>query len=152
MIKQPATVIAETDTSYLLESLPKSACPRCAEGKGCGGGILAQAFANKTYQLSVNKNTPLKIGEMVQIGIKSSLLVRASLLLYLLPLISMVTVAMIAGSLTNDQDIFTVTGAIIGIIIGILVAKKLSNNYINNGMVSTVLIVDDEDDCWYKAD
>ena len=152
MIKQPATVIAETDTSYLLESLPKSACPRCAEGKGCGGGILAQAFANKTYQLSINKNIPLQIGELVQIGIKSSLLVRASLLLYLLPLISMVTVAMIAGSLTNDQDIFTVTGAIIGIIIGILVAKKLSNNYINNGMVSTVLIIDDEDDCWYKAD
>ncbi len=54
MIVQPARVIAETDVSYLLETLPKSACPRCEAGQGCGGGILAQAFANKTYQLSTD--------------------------------------------------------------------------------------------------
>ena len=152
MIIQPAKVIAETDFNYILETLPKSACPRCDAGEGCGGGILAKAFANKTYQLSINKNTQLKINELVQIGIKSSVLVRASLLLYLLPLTFMLVGALIAGRLNMNQDVYTVTGAIIGIISGIFAAKTISIHTIKNGMTSPVLIEDDQNNCWYQAD
>ena len=152
MIVQPARVIAETDVSYLLETLPKSACPRCEAGQGCGGGILAQAFANKTYQLSINKNTPLKMNELVQIGIKSSLLVRASMLLYLVPLIFMVAFAVLVGSFTDYKDLFTVSGAVIGMLLGIFVAKKLSNLAIHDSISSPVLIDDNKDSCWYQAE
>ena len=147
MIKQPATVIAETANAYLLETLPKSACKRCAEGKGCGGGILAQAFANKTYQLSIDKNKQLKLKDLVYIGIRSSLLVRASLLLYLLPLIVMVTVALVASSLTSGEDVYTVPAAIIGLIIGALISRTISNHYINEN-ASPVLLNDDKNDCY----
>jgi len=152
MILQPARVIAETNTSYLLETLPKSACPRCEAGKGCGGGILAQAFANKTYQLSINKNTQLQPDQLVQIGIKSSLLVRASLLLYLLPLILMIVVAIIVGSMTIDNDVYTVSGAFVGMIIGVFLAKMLSGHYFNDSIASPVLVEDEENNCWYQAD
>ena len=147
MIKQPATVIAETETAYLLETLPKSACRRCAEGKGCGGGILAQAFANKTYQLSVAKNTRLNINELVFVGIQSSVLVRASLLLYLLPLIFMITLAVVASSLTNGEDLFTVPAAVLGLFTGALISRSLSNNYINDN-ASPVLLNDEKIDCF----
>ena len=152
MIIQPAKVIAETDLTYVLETLPKSACPRCAEGKGCGGGILAQAFANKTYQLSINKNKHLELQQLVQIGIKSSLLVRASLLLYLLPLVFMLTAALIAGSLTMQQDIYTVTAAILGMVLGVIVAKQLSYYYLEDTITSPVLIDDEKSNCWYQAE
>ncbi len=152
MIIQSARVIAETDVSYLLETLPKSACPRCEAGQGCGGGILAQAFANKTYQLSLDKNTALKINELVQIGIKPSLLVRASMILYLVPLIFMVALAVLAGSFTNYQDLYTVAGAAVGMLVGIFVAKKLSNLAIHDSISSPVLIDDNKDSCWYQAE
>ena len=151
MIIQPARVIAETNVSYLLETLPKSACPRCEAGQGCGGGILAQAFANKTYQLSINKNTSLKIDELVQIGIRSSLLVRASMLLYLVPIISMVAFAVLVGNFTGNEDLYTVIGAVIGMLMGVFIAKKLSNLAIHESIASPVLIGDDKDNCWYQA-
>ncbi|MCP3674025.1 MAG: SoxR reducing system RseC family protein [Gammaproteobacteria bacterium] len=151
MIVQPARVVAETDVSYLLETLPKLACPRCEAGQGCGGGILAQAFANKTYQLSINKNTSLKINELVQIGIKSSLLVRASMLVYLVPLIFMIAFVVLVGSFTNYQDLYTVAGAAAGMLVGTFVAKKLSNLAIHDSISSPVLIDDDKDSCWYHA-
>ena len=152
MIKQPAKVISETNTSYLLESLPKSACPKCDEGKGCGGGLLSKAFSNKTYQLSINKNRILKVSEVVQVGIPSNLLVRASLIVYLLPLLFMVISAVLFGSLTNNQDIYTVTGAIFGFILGILIGKHLSVKLFKAGIASPILIEDDAESCWYNAE
>ena len=150
MIIQPAKVIAETDSSYLLETLPKSACPRCESGKGCGGGILAQAFANKTYQLSINKNKPLLLDEMIQVGIKSTMLVRASMVLYLVPLIFMVSGAVVIGNYTENQDLYTVIAAICGFLIGVYIARILSGYFMKKGLASPVLVEDDKNSCWFR--
>ncbi len=150
MIIQPAKVIAETDSSYLLETIPKSACPRCESGKGCGGGILAQAFANKTYQLTINKNKPLKLQEMIQIGIKSSMLVRASIVLYLVPLLFMVTGAVVVGNYTENQDLYTVMAAIAGFLTGVIIARIISGYFMNKGLASPVLVEDDKSSCWFR--
>lgn len=156
MIRQPAKVIAETPSTYLLETLPQSSCPRCEAGQGCGGGILTKAFANKTYRLSINKtsipdNRTLKIQELVQIGLRSAVLIRASMLMYLLPMVLMVTGASIAGLLINSGDVFTVAGALTGLALGVALSRKLSNHYINSEIASPVL-VDEPDNCWYQAD
>ncbi len=150
MIIQPAKVIAETNYSYLLETLPKSACPRCESGKGCGGGILAQASANKTYQLSINKNKPLILQEMIQIGIQSTMLVRASIVLYLVPLIFMVTGAVVVGNYTENQDLYTVMAAVAGFLTGVYVARKLSGYFMKKGLASPVLVDDDKSSCWFR--
>lgn len=152
MIKQPAKVIAETASTYLLETLPQSACARCEAGNGCGGGILAQAFANKTFHLSIAKTRTLHIDELVQIGIQSSVLIRGSFLLYLLPLVLMVTGALLMGSLTMNQDVYTVSGAVVGLLLGSYFGRSLSNYYFNSGKSTPILIDDDNNDsCWYNA-
>jgi len=150
MIIQPAKVIDETDTFYLLETLTKSACPRCESGKGCGGGILAQAFANKTYQLCINKNKPLKLQEMIQIGIQSTQLVRASIVLYLVPLLFMVTGAVVIGIYTQNQDLYTVLAAIGGFLMGVYIARILSEYFLKKGLASPVLVDDDKSSCWFR--
>jgi len=152
MIKQPAKVIAETESSYLLESLPKSACPQCDAGKGCGGGLLAKAFSNKTYQLELNKNRKLNINQIVQIGIPSKLLVRASFIVYFLPLLLMILTALVAGLYTNNQDIYTVSGAVLGFVGGLFIANYSSNRLYKMGISSSVLIGNEKDSCWYQAD
>ncbi len=149
MIKQPAKVIAETSTSYLLETLPKAACPRCEAGNGCGGGILAQAFANKTHRLSINKNKPLKLQQSVQLGISSSILIRASIILYFLPLLMMVIAAIVVGNFMNDHDLYTVLAATGGFLVGAIFAKGLSEIFLKQGMAS-LTIIDDTNSCWYQ--
>jgi len=149
MIKQPAKVISETDSTYILETIPKSACPKCEEGKGCGGGILAKAFANKAYRLLINKEKPLKLQQMVNIGISSSTLIRASIILYFVPLVFMVFTAIITGSLINNQDLYTVISAIGGFIAGVMVARLLSDYYLKQDTASVILLDDKNSDCWY---
>jgi len=153
MIKQPARVVVETESSYQLETLPKSACPRCAEGKGCGGGILAQAFANRTYKISIDKRqSQLSINQLVQIGIHSTVLIRASILLYLFPLVFMIASASIAATIINNNDLVTVSASAIGFLLGIATTKKLSGFYINENLSSPILIEDENEGCWYQTD
>ena len=154
MITQPAKVIAETASSYLLETLPKSACPRCEAGNGCGGGILASAFANKKFQLNIDKTkivkSSLNIDDLIQIGIPSSVLIKASLLLYLFPLISMIFGAVLLGHFTENRDLYTVLGAGLGMFIGFFIGKFLSS-HLFQGSDATPVLIEDEDSCWYKV-
>ena len=156
MIKQPAKVVAKTEQFYLLESLPKSACPQCEAGKGCGGGILAKAFSNKTYQLQINRadikaNTLLQIGQSVQIGIPSSLLVKASLIVYIIPLLLMVLGAVGFSILYGTEDIYTTSGALIGFVVGLLFARFFSTKLYQSGISSSILLEDEQENCWYQA-
>ena len=155
MITQPAKVIAETPSNYLLETLPKSACPRCEAGNGCGGGILASAFANKKFELHLDKKNTnkksLHIDDLIQIGIPSSVLIKASLLLYLLPLIAMICGAILLGHFTENRDLYTVIGATLGMLFGFVMGKFLSAHLLKVSNSTPVLIENDEDSCWYKA-
>ncbi len=151
MIKQPAKVIAETPNRYIIETLPQSGCPRCEAGNGCGGGILAKAFANKTYRLEVTKSEKLNINELIHIGLASSLLVKGSFIHYMMPLILMILGATIFGYFTQNQDLYTVIGSILGFLTGIFFARLVSAYSLSRELSSPV-IIRDENNCWHSLD
>ena len=157
MILQPARIIAATPDHYVLETLPKSACPRCAEGKGCGGGILAQAFANKTYQLSIpcqssDDSVMHNENELVQVGMHSQSLLMAALVMYLLPLGLLLAGSFVLGMMFGFDDKFTVLGAVLGMVLGVLVANKLGRNMIESGLTRPFIVDEPGDSCFYQAD
>jgi len=153
MIKQAARVIAENEHAYILETLPQSACPRCEAGNGCGGGILAKAFANKIYQIEVSKLKQLQtlsVNEMLVIGLPESTLVQGSILHYLLPLISMILGASIFSELLGSSDAYTVSGALIGFTVGLVISRLIASTLMNDKL-SNPTILKDETQCYYKA-
>ena len=155
MILQPARIITASTDHYILETLPKSACPRCAEGKGCGGGILAQAFANKTYQLTIHYDAELSPAhhenELVQVGMNSNGLLIAALIMYLLPLVLLMSCAALFGALFGFDDQFTVTGAVIGLVVGVLISNRLSRKHIESGQSRPFIVEEPDKSCYYKA-
>ena len=157
MILQPARIIAANSEDYILETLPKSACPRCAEGKGCGGGILAQAFANKTYKLSIplnsDSNTTQHVeAELVQVGMHSQALLLAAMVMYLLPLGLLLAGAFLLGMMFDFNDQFTVLGAVLGMVIGVLTANRLSRTMIESGQTRPFIVEEPGDSCFYRAE
>jgi len=148
MIKQAAKVIAENENSYLLETLPQSACPRCEAGNGCGGGILAKAFASKIYQIEVNKSQSLQVNELLIIGLPESTLVQGSVLHYLLPLVSMILGAFLFASAFGNGDLYTVSGALLGFIVGIITSRIIASTLFNHKL-SNPIILKDETECYY---
>ena len=160
MITQPAKVIATCADYCLVETIPKSACPRCAEGKGCGRGILAQAFAYKTYQLQVpsasEPSEPSKaqpeIGEHVLVAMNSNGLLLASVVMYLLPLLSMIMAAVLTALWFSNEDIYTVLAAVLGLGFGAVLASRLSKSLIKSGITAPLLVELERSNCWYPAD
>lgn len=158
MISQPARVVSLETTGYWLETLPKSACPRCAEGKGCGGGILAQAFANKTYRLFVPFDVPAEesprygVDAQVQVAIDSRGLLWASLIMYLLPLMSILCGAFLIGKIGDFADVYTVTGAAVGLIVGAGIARYLSRTLVQSSLTRPQILREPATSCWYPAD
>ena len=159
MITQPAKVIDTFDSYCLVETIPKSACPRCAEGKGCGGGILAQAFANKIYRMQIPYSSSLDhqdisqpaIGSAVLVGMSSNGLLLASMVMYLLPLLSMIIVAILTSVYISNSDIYTVSGAVVGLLVGAMIASRCSKLLILSGVTQAHLIELNESNCWYPA-
>lgn len=160
MITQPAKVLHSFDDYCVVETIPKSACPRCAEGKGCGGGILAQAFANKTYQLRVPYSSTLNdqeisepaVGSPVMVAMSSNGLLLASVVMYLLPLLSMIALAVVTSIWISNADSYTVSAALLGLGIGAMVASKLSKFLIASGVTQPHIIELERSNCWYPAD
>ena len=158
MITQPAKVLETFDTYCVVETIPKSACPRCAEGKGCAGGILAQAFANKIYQIHVSYNNHDEqetkrpaIGTQVTIAMSSNGLLLASMVMYLVPLMMMIFSALLTSIYLSNADGYTTSAALIGLLSGALMASKLSRLLIISGVTQAQMIPTDKNNCWHSV-
>ena len=86
MIEQSVVVVAVLENRIIVKAPAMSDCARCAEGKGCGGSIFTRLFGSRDVSVSVISDLNLKSHDMCTLAIDESLLVRASLRLYGLPL------------------------------------------------------------------
>jgi len=97
MIEQQARVTFVEGNRIYVESLQTSACSQCAQKSSCGSAIYASVLPKR--QLALTTSLSLKQGDNVVVGLNERDLLRASLLLYLLPVIVMlITVSCFDGS------------------------------------------------------
>ncbi|MBT8140987.1 MAG: SoxR reducing system RseC family protein, partial [Gammaproteobacteria bacterium] len=63
-------------------------CIRCAQGKGCGGGILSRWLGNRQFQIKAYYDSGQvrpQIGQVVSVGFPASRLVHLAAIMYGLP-------------------------------------------------------------------
>jgi sigma-E factor negative regulatory protein RseC len=77
----------------------KTACSACQQGKGCGSQLIAKALNYKTQILPCRYPQSLVPGQAVTIGFSESQLLKASILLYFLPVCILVLSAIISTPL-----------------------------------------------------
>ena len=99
------------------------ACARCAAGKGCGAGLLSATESQAKLQVAAPESMLLKTGDEVVLELSPDKLLRASLLVYGLPLASLVTVLsigwLVAGPLTDGVAIgLGIGGLLAGLFVG----------------------------------
>ena len=86
LIWQPAIVI-EHNHQHWLEFPSISTCARCRAGTGCGAGVFALFFAGRKPRLAMPASQHWQAGDALQVGVSARQLMRASLALYLFPLL-----------------------------------------------------------------
>ena len=97
-------------------------CARCAAGKGCGAGLLGGDDKPRRVDALITQNLDLVEGDQVAIELAPDNLLRASMIVYGLPLLGAVTGA--AGAwLSGAGDLGAAIAALAGIGVGILAGR-----------------------------
>jgi len=97
MIEEQARVVAVEPGAVWVETLRKSTCSSCSAKAGCGQGVLEQlGSSGRRGYIRALSTLQLGVGDAVIIGVREDLLVRGSLLVYLLPLLGLFAAAVLA--------------------------------------------------------
>ena len=125
MILEPATVVEVHDDIALVRCLSQSGCQRCAEGKGCGGGVMSRLLGDRLNLVSVGTGgKALRVGDDVLIGLHEQGLVQASAAVYLVPLVTGLLGAVAAASAIGAGDAIVLSGAVAGFAAGLIWARR----------------------------
>lgn len=141
MILETGTVVAIESDSLWVETIQKSACDACVAEKGCGQKFLSK-LAGKTTSIRVLLNgqsrKDFSLGQSVTIGIPEDVIVLASLLVYLLPVVGAVAGAALIGS--SGTDLQAMVGAVAGLLAGAWLVRMHSARSRNDLRYNPVLI------------
>lgn len=125
MITEAATVVRIDGDSVWVRCDAQRACQRCAEGRGCGGGILGRLLGDRLRTVrAARAGVPVSVGDSVVIGLAETALVQASLAMYLLPLTTMLAGAMATWRLAGPGEMATILGGVAGFVAGLLYARR----------------------------
>lgn len=116
-----SVLAVDGEDAWVLPADP-SACQACAEGRGCGGGLLAKALAKPPEPVRVANCLNARVGDGVVLGIAEDELLRASLLMYLLPLLVLTAGAGI-GQWLGGGDIWAIGGGVAGFLLGLVMVR-----------------------------
>lgn len=114
MLTESAKVIAIDEDGLWVETLKQSACGACSAKSGCGQQLLATYMRDmsciKARFLGGRTQQIWKLGDDVEIGVEENALVVNALLVYLLPLISLLVFAALAQTLALPEILVALSG------------------------------------------
>ncbi len=132
IVTETAEVVAVEGENAWVETRRKAVCDACTVQKGCGSGIISRMFRKRT-RIRVPNTLGARIGEQVVIGIEDSALVRASLAVYLMPLVWMLLGALAGQMIAEALGWTRVEGAtalfgMLGLAAGFMWLRRYARN------------------------
>ena len=139
MIVETGTVVALESDALWVETIQKTACEACVAQKGCGTRVLSKLTGktNRIRVLAEQSCDHLKIGQDVSIGIPEDVIVKGSMLVYILPDSCAVAGAWLGGS---SGDAASIVGGLIGLLLGGLIVSLQSKKTRNDLRYQPVLL------------
>jgi sigma-E factor negative regulatory protein RseC len=129
MIEELAVVVKIENYQVWVEGGQNSACGGCLQKASCTTNALGSVLKKKSVR--VDSDIELKIGDNVMVAIDEAVLLQASLLLYLLPLIALFTSAGLTDWLLADHlryaDLWIAASALSGFLLCLWLINKAQN-------------------------
>lgn len=118
MIEERGRVVALEEGAVWVETLRQSACGACSAQKGCGQSALAKMGQKPMHVRALTDDT-LAVGDEITIGIPEDILLKSSLMAYLMPLLAAFAVAS-AARYSMGTEGFIALGGLLGLALGFL--------------------------------
>jgi len=95
MIEEVGVVIAVEGSQVTVETQIKSTCGSCQAQPNCGTGAIARALTPRPESITLDSDLALSVGNKVRIGIPEEALLKASVWLYVTPIMALTISAVI---------------------------------------------------------
>ena len=123
MLTETGRVVAVDPDGLWVETIRQSTCGTCVAQKGCGHGLINRISDGKRSYIRVlpGEQDPgdCSVDDQVLISIPEEVILRGSLIVYILPLLCMLAGSAAAvGLLHGNQDGLAALGAVGGFVLG----------------------------------
>jgi len=139
MIEESGKIVAIGKDFVWVETMRKSACDACSAKNGCGHRALSRGARAGNTHVRARNQYDLDVGDPVTIGIPEDVLMKGSLVVYLLPLL-----LMMLSSLTVDgiwsSDGATGLAGIFGLAVGFALVWLFSRRVQNDQRYQPVVL------------
>ena len=139
MILETATVVSVESQAIWVDAVQKSACETCSAQKGCGTRVLSK-LTGKTNRIRVLASNDqlqnISVGENVTIAIPEDVVVMASILVYLLPILCSLFALWLVPT---ESDMLSYVSAALGLMLGGLAVRFHSIKTRHNPRLNPVL-------------
>jgi sigma-E factor negative regulatory protein RseC len=120
-----ATITSLSDGTATVSVSRLIACARCASGKGCGAGLLSGNQQPAEIEVRAPKSMGLRVGDTVTLELSPDSLLKASFLVYGLPLIGVVAMLLIGWAIAAPlSDGTAMVLAVVGLVVGLAIGRK----------------------------
>lgn len=129
MLETRAIVVRLQGDEVFVEAKSGGGCGHCDSEKGCGSGKLSQLFCSGSRQFKVKNEARAMVGDEVQITLADGVLLRSSILMYLIPLALLLGGGMLGTHWASDaasRDGYAALGSFLGLLVGFSLARGLS--------------------------
>lgn len=123
MILERARVVRCEDGRVWVSSESQSGCRRCAEGRGCGGGVFARLLGDRLRYIRIDSNETFAPGDIVMIGLDERALLAGAFLAYLVPVIGLLLGALLTSRIATG-DAAVMLGAGVGFTLALLWLRR----------------------------
>ena len=126
MICETGRVVGIDDDALWVETVSRSTCGSCVAQNACGQGVLNRHFSGRRNQLRVKLGDrsadEFSLNDEVDISIPEVALVGGAMVVYLLPLVTMLMAAVLADRWWNSDGVAAV-GALAGFVLGMALVR-----------------------------
>jgi len=107
-MKEIAEVTAVDGNRVTVTTQLKTACSGCAQVSNCGAGILSKVFADRNAQFTVMTQQNFNPGDQVQLEVPETAVTRFALLLYGLPILALLLIAVLLENIGTISEGFVI--------------------------------------------
>lgn len=147
MIEESAQVVAvegESGEYVWVETQRQSTCGGCAANQACGTATLAKVLGTRRTRVRAINQSGAKLGDRVIVGIDESALIRGSLAVYAMPLLTLmgggIVGALLSERLQVTGESLTLGLGIAGLVTGLLWLKGFTRRIRDDSRYQPVVL------------
>lgn len=125
MIVEVGRIVRAVRDRAWVEAGSRENCARCAEGRGCGGGLLGRWLGNRLHLVEARNPRHYPEGSWVELALPDRAVLVGALMVYVPPLMGMLLGAVITAVVLGLPELAVVLGAVFGLFAGGLFSRLL---------------------------